>query len=152
MTKILPALQRSSYRIELPFPLSTNRLWRATGQSAHSTKDIVMRRKTGQTAFYGAIRVHLSPEYTKWKREADALYLTQKQALRPQTLGVYDIHCVFSSAHRRANQDGDNLTKCVNDWLQRAEIIHDDCLCERGSWEWGETPNGCWVFVDGYPA
>jgi Holliday junction resolvase RusA-like endonuclease len=136
-----------TYEIELPFPLSTNRLWRSTGASCRSTKETIMRRSGGQSAFYGAIRVHLSPAYTKWKREADALYLTQKQALRPQMLGVYEIHLMFSSAHRRANQDGDNLTKCVNDWLQRVEIIKDDCLCERGFWEWGMTPSGCGCLV-----
>jgi Holliday junction resolvase RusA-like endonuclease len=138
MTTLLT--MRAQYEIELPFPLSTNRLWRASGRTPTSH---------GGQPYFRAIRVHLSPEYTRWKREADALYMTQKQALRLQTLGVYGIHCVFSADHRRKNQDGDNLTKCVNDWLQRVEIIKDDCLCERGSWEWGAAPTGCIVRLDG---
>jgi hypothetical protein len=137
------------YQIDLPFPISTNRLWRASGRSCAGSADRVMRQSRGQIAFYGGIRVRLSEAYTAWKREADALYLTQKQRLAAKTLGKYTIHCVFSSAHRRPNQDGDNLTKCVNDWLQRVEIIHDDCLCEAGSWEWGPGPTGCTVFLNG---
>jgi Holliday junction resolvase RusA-like endonuclease len=137
------------YQIDLPFPISTNRLWRASGRSCQGTSDIVMRQAKGQVAFYGGIRVHLSKAYTAWKREADALYMTQKQRLGAKTLGKYTIHCVFSSALRRPNQDGDNLTKCVNDWLQRVEIIHNDCLCEAGSWEWGLAPFGCIALLNG---
>ncbi len=119
-----------SYLINLPFPVSTNRLWRI-GSQRHGKY------------------VHISPTYHKWKQAADALYLTQKRRLGVVKLGKFSIDIVLAADIRRASQDGDNFIKCVLDWLQRVEIVHDDCLCESGSWAWGIASEGCSVVVWG---
>src|ERR1700680_2852192 len=123
--------------IHLPFPISTNRIWRYTGQGAH-------RHGRGRHCY-------TSPEYSRWKKAADALYLTQKRDLPRIKFGKYSIHIILSSLIRRKTQDGDNLMKCVNDWLQRVEIIENDCLCEEWSGTWGDAPHGCRVIVTGEP-
>lgn len=131
-----------SYSIDLPFPVSANRLWRSASTAVHT------RRGT----YLSLPRVHVSPQYKSWIKEADALYLIQKRKLGPiRTLGRYTLACTFSRDKRSPIQDGDNLCKCVHDWLQRIELIHNDCLCEGGSWAWGDAQAGCLVLVEGYP-
>jgi Holliday junction resolvase RusA-like endonuclease len=125
------------YTIDLPFPMSTNRIWRFVGNPAMQDH----QRKY----------VRISPEYHKWKKAADALYMTQKHRLSIVKLGKFNVSIVLSSDMRRSNQDGDNFIKCVMDWLQRVEIIHNDCLCEWGQWQWGEAPTGCRVRLFGEP-
>jgi Holliday junction resolvase RusA-like endonuclease len=125
------------YTIDLPFPMSTNRIWRFVGNPAMQDH----QRKY----------VRISPEYHKWKKAADALYMTQKRRLSIVKLGKFSVSIVLSSDMRRSNQDGDNFIKCVMDWLQRVEIIHNDCLCEWGQWQWGEAPTGCRVRLFGDP-
>ena len=125
------------YAIDLPFPMSTNRIWRFVGNPAMQDH----QRKY----------VRISPEYHKWKIAADALYLTQKQQLGVVKLGKFFIEISLSADMRRANQDGDNYIKCVMDWLQRVEIIHNDCLCSHGLWGWGTAPTGCRVQLWGEP-
>ncbi len=134
MTRIF-GTNEHSYLINLPFPVSANRLWR------------VGRRPPGSHGKY----VHISPTYHKWKQAADALYLTQKIRLNIVKLGKFSIDIVLSADMRRASQDGDNFIKCVLDWLQRVEIVDNDCLCESGSWTWGPAPEGCEIVVWGKP-
>lgn len=114
-----------SYTINLPFPVSTNRIWRQ-----------------------GKGRTYLSPEYEAWIKQADALYLTQTRKLHVVTLGRYHADLVFDEKQRGA-KDADNLIKCVNDWLQRVDIVHNDKMCYGGKWSWGEAPSGCIVIVTG---
>lgn len=134
-----PATIVITYRIELPFPVSANRLWRIA--------DSRRRKVLGWTI----PRMHLSPEYVSWIKEADGLYLSQKREIGPlRTLGLYALQCVFSRAKRSPIADGDNLCKCVHDYLERIAIIKNDCLCEGGSWVWGDAPSGCRVTVEGY--
>ena len=120
--------QIRQYRIELPFPVSNNNLW------------LRGRRIAG--------RWPLSRPYRDWIDEANGMWLQQKLSVRPVTLGVYRSHMIFSSDCRRANQDGENLIKCVSDYLQRIEIIENDCLAVAGSWQWGNV-DGCVVEVEG---
>lgn len=131
-----------TYCIDLPFPISANRLWRSASTVVHTRRGTML----------GAPRVHLSRQYQLWIKEADALYLSQKPRLQPLvTLGAYTLACRFSSEKRSARMDGDNLMKCVHDWLQRVEIIKNDCLCEGAKWDWGPAPHGCWAIVVGRP-
>lgn len=131
-----------TYCLELPFPVSANRLWRSAGAVTHTHHGSILSRP----------RVYISPMYRSWITEADALYLTQKRKMGPvQMLGPYTIECVFSRDKRSPLADGDNLTKCIHDWLQRVQIIKNDRLCEGGYWAWGEASAGTTVVVHGYP-
>lgn len=108
--------------IDLPFPPSVNRLWRNCSSD-------------------GAPRVYLSPKYQKWKREADALMVTQK---RPEQIkGLFEAKIVVSAPSRGSRGDLDNRIKAVFDWAQRSSIIKDDKNCERLTIEWGDTDHGC---------
>ena len=129
------------YQIILPFPISANRIWRYTGNRA------LWRGGRGTGAKY----VTIAPVYAKWIKEADALWLTQKQAVRPVKLGRYAFEVVLCAHMRRSNQDGDNLMKCVNDWLQRVEIIHNDCLCDAWGGSWAVIAEECVLTVTGEP-
>jgi Holliday junction resolvase RusA-like endonuclease len=130
-----------TYQIILPFPISANRIWRYTGNRA------LWRGGRGTGAKY----VTIAPVYAKWIKEADALWLTQKQKVRPVKLGRYAVWVQLSFPMRRDNQDGDNLMKCVNDWLQRVGIIHNDCLCDSWGGRWALIEEECVVIVTGEP-
>ena len=122
--------------IDLPFPVSTNRVWRYRGLTWTGRP----KRKL----------VILSKEYTDWKQEADALFLMQKSRLMPlPCFHSFMVYITFSIKLRKSNQDGDNLIKCVLDWLQRVDLIENDCFCDGGSWLWGEAPEGCRVELFG---
>ena len=139
----MPATVRLS--IELPFPVSANRLWRQAAPVVHSRRG----------SFLGRTRVYLSPQYDAWLHEADGVWLAQKGkgGWRPlhDQIGHYTLELVFDATRRRRGQDGDNLCKCVHDWLQRVEIIKNDALCDGASWVWGEAPAGCLATLQGRP-
>jgi Holliday junction resolvase RusA-like endonuclease len=120
----------TSITIELPFPPSTNRLWRIV--------------RGGKVA--------LSPEYKMWKDQAERLFVTQKRGLlaagaKWPIIGPYRIDIVLDPGHR---SDTDNCIKAVNDWLQAVEIVKNDRYCVAGSWRRGQTPHGCRVSVKAY--
>jgi hypothetical protein len=123
-----------SYTINLPFPISVNRIWRYTGS--------LMGTARGTTG-----RVIRSAEYLEWIREADAMWLTQKQRIRPVMLGHHRVHMRLDACRRRA--DGHNLMKGVLDWLARVEIIHNDADTDVWSGEWSDAPPGCIVEITG---
>lgn len=123
-----PAPARISYRIDLPFPVSANRLW---------------RNSRG--------RIHLSAEYVEWKAAADGAWLRQKPPGRPVMLGSYELVVVLDRRCRQGGADGDNTLKCINDWLQRVELVRDDRYCERWSGSWGDAVAGCRIEVTGEP-
>jgi Holliday junction resolvase RusA-like endonuclease len=115
------------YELSLPFPISTNAIWRSGWRG----------------------RVRLSDDYKQWKAAADSHFYLQKRSLgRIVKLDHFRIQLIFDDRERR-NRDGDNLIKCVLDWLQRIEIVRNDCLCDGGSWEWGTAPAGCRVIIEG---
>ena len=132
-----PADGELRYLINLPFPVSTSRLWQLV-------------------IFPDDKYVHITHVQYNSNKQADALYMTQKWQLkawaeRPVKLGKFKIDITLSAALRRKSQDGDNFIKCVLDWLQRVEIIDNDCDCESGSWGWGLAPEGCCIVVWGKP-
>ena len=131
----------TTYQIILPFPISANRIWRYTGNRA--------LWRGGRAT--GAKYVTIAPVYAQWIKEADALWLTQKHVMRPIKLGRYTVDVSLGSHMRRSNQDGDNLMKCVNDWLQRVDIIHNDCLCDSWAGRWAPIAEECIVIVTGEP-
>lgn len=112
------------YVIDLPFPISANRLWRRSGT-----------------------RIYTSPAYKAWLIDADRTWLMYKKPGPPVTLEKYELDVVLDARRRHGNADGDNLLKCINDWLQRVEIIRDDKFCERWGGSWGIAPLGCIVEI-----
>lgn len=113
--------------LDLPRPISVNRIWRA-----HKA---------------GAGKVSLSPEYRKWKTHADQITqsLAQFRGLK-QVRGKFEAKIVV----QRCQGDLDNRAKGVLDWLQSRSVIADDKFCERLVLEWGDAasaPHGCRVYV-----
>jgi Holliday junction resolvase RusA-like endonuclease len=110
--------------IDLPYPPSVNRIWRAN--------------KAGPKA------VSISPEYRTWKKHADGLALSMAQFRGVKTIvGPFEAKIVL----KRQRGDLDNRSKGVLDWLQSRGVIADDKYCERLTMEWGEAPTGCRVTV-----
>jgi Holliday junction resolvase RusA-like endonuclease len=110
--------------IDLPTPISVNRIWRANRA--------------------GKKRVSISPEYASWMRNADNLALSTGQFRGLKTIvGKFEAHIVL----KRVRGDLDNRAKGVLDWLQSRSVIVDDKFCERLTLEWGEAPTGCRVTV-----
>lgn len=114
--------------IDLPFPPSTNKLWRKTPRG---------------------IGMMLSKEYLAWKKNADKRLMANRGlAGRKKITGPFTAHLTLRSSGRDIggiNQRGDldNKIKAVLDYAQRVELIADDKFCERLLVEWGEAPEGC---------
>lgn len=112
--------------LSLPYPVSTNRIWR------HSKG-----------------RTHSSPEYAKWRDEALGMYQEQKRELGTPVVGHFTYHIVLNEKKRHGNADGDNRTKCVLDFLEKVGLIENDKYADGGSWSWGplDETQGCFVQV-----
>lgn len=112
--------------LDLPPPISTNRLWRSS------------KTETSR------INVRKSGPYRAWLKRADAMLLEMGQ-LR----GVKPIAGRFIAllVVRKSNLDLDNNTKCVLDYLQSRNFILDDKLCQELTLRWGDAPTGCRVTV-----
>ncbi len=108
----------------LPFPPSSNRLWR-----------------------YDRGRLHLSAGYTKWLRQADDAAQDQELCDAP-SLGRYAIEVKLSERFI-GRGDADNRLKAVSDWCQRAHLIVDDRDCRRASIEWTNIAHECTVTLTG---
>ena len=108
----------------LPFPPSTNRLWRSVRG-----------------------RVVLDLHYKKWKTEAlQSLCLLQGAGKQP-VLGVYDLETYLSVRLKRG--DADNRLKAVHDIAKAARFIVDDHLCRKTSIEWADIEHDCLVRLTG---
>lgn len=107
--------------LDLPAPISVNRLWRA--------------------AKNGVIK---SDRYKFWTRKADHLLIELGQLK-----GVRSIPGRFTAliVCKRSLVDLDNNAKCVLDFLQSRNFIVDDKLCEELTLRWGDAPTGCRVTV-----
>lgn len=111
----------STVVLDLPAPISVNRIWRKT--------------KAG---------VIKSPAYQRWIETADEMLLELGQ-LR----GIKQIAGKFTATIvvRRSRLDLDNNSKCVLDFLQSRNFILNDNLCEELTLRWGDAPTGCRVTV-----
>jgi len=109
------------FMLDLPQPLSVNRLWR-------SSKSSIIK----------------SREYNSWVRAADGLLLEMRQARGISTImGRFSVDITV----KRSNLDLDNNAKCVLDYLQSRRFISDDKHCEMLTLRWGAAPTGCRVIV-----
>jgi len=111
--------------LDLPTPISVNRIWRKTKAGVIKSKD-----------------------YEKWIKHADAMLLELGQIK-----GVRSIQGRFSALIivKRSNLDLDNNAKSVLDFLQSRHFITNDRLCEELTLRWGEAPTGCRVTVRALP-
>lgn len=73
-----------------------------------------------------------SSEYTAWLHECTVLIRQQRI---PKVAGTYEllIRAVRPDKRRR---DIDNISKAVNDLLQCAGVVEDDCLCVKLTCMW----------------
>jgi Holliday junction resolvase RusA-like endonuclease len=110
--------------MDLPFPPSTNEIWRGTGK-----------------------RVVLSHTYRVWKAQADlGVVANGCWRHRVRMPAHFRATILLSSAERTARRDGDNRIKAVLDWAQTRELIVNDALCDGGNWDWvapADAPRGC---------
>jgi len=109
----------------LPFPPSTNRLWRSVRG-----------------------RVVLSPEYKNWKRAAtDQIQVVQNLGKSP-VLGVHQLELCLSTVFRNKG-DADNRLKSVLDVICACRLVVDDKFCARASVEWATINHDCLVKLTG---
>jgi crossover junction endodeoxyribonuclease RusA len=112
-----------SLTLSLPFPVSTNRLYRAVkGRSI------------------------LSVQYRRWKEEAGWLVAAQRQKPIPGPVQV----SVALRAPDKRRRDGDNFTKCVFDLLVAHKLIEDDAgsIVRKFNVEWVTEGDPCTVTVE----
>lgn len=107
--------------LDLPAPISVNRIWRKT--------------KSG---------VIKSPAYRTWVKRADEMLLQTGQFRGVRTIMGKFIALIVV---KRSNLDLDNNSKSVLDYLQSRRFIIDDKLCEELTLRWGHAPSGCRVTV-----
>lgn len=119
--------------LNLPFPPSTNRLWRSG-------------RRNGKTIVYA------SAAYKLWITQADMLFLQQKRSLNKMLWGPFKmtLHLVRPSINARI--DIDNHLKAVLDYAVKRSLIEDDRYLEYGEFGWATkelAPHGCRLILTG---
>lgn len=105
----------------LPYPPSTNRLWRR--------------------ARVGMIK---SAEYVAWLLEAGAEARRQQAG---KIMGTYKLSITAARPDKR-KRDLDNIIKPVSDLLKSIGTIEDDCLCEMITARWVTTGDGVAVRLE----
>lgn len=113
--------------IDLPFPVSTNRLWKwARGKKPYK-----------------------SAEYRRWLSNADQQVLVSKILRGFQTICCpFEADILLSSDFRTG--DPDNRIKAVLDFLQSRSVILDDKLAQKVTVEWvlpNHAPVGCRAII-----
>src|ERR1700719_229155 len=109
----------------LPFPPSTNRLWRSVRG-----------------------RVILSRHYKDWKKSAsDAIIVLQNLGKSP-VLGTHELSLKLKS-NRIKIGDADNRIKAVLDIAAECHLIVNDKQCRRSSVEWATIEHECLVRLTG---
>jgi Holliday junction resolvase RusA-like endonuclease len=109
--------------MDIPFPPSTNKLWRISGR-----------------------RNHLSAEYQAWRKQADmAVIANGTWRNRVAMPAHFTALILLSTEHRTARTDGDNRIKACLDWAQRIGLITNDAKCDEVTARWvptHEAPHG----------
>lgn len=109
---------------DLPMPPSANRIWRFS-------------RRNGKS--------YRAAEYTKWIKEADAVFMAQRAGKGWPTIeGGYRMTVVFDRKAARGG-DIDNRVKALGDFAQRAGVVANDRNCVGYAVDWGEAPLGARV-------
>lgn len=120
---ILDPYEPVELTIDLPFPVSTNRIWGS-----------------------GRGRVFRSKAYRQWLTHADQQMLVGK-FLRGHSHTIstpFEAQILLSSDYRTG--DADNRIKCVLDYAQSRKLISNDNLAQKVTVEWvlpNHAPVGC---------
>lgn len=113
--------------LDLPFPTSTNAIWR--------------------NRLKGAYR---SPEYIRWLGLAGQHWLTQRARKAVKRVsGEYALVVILCPPNKR-QRDLDNSLKSLSDFLVGSNIVDSDHLCVKLYVRWGtseEAPLGCRVTI-----
>lgn len=104
----LPPRELASIVVDLPFPVSVNKLYAFNNGNRNS--------------------VRLSAEHIRWKKEADAMAMQQKVCRNKCIEGPFRAELLYQ-AGRRA--DCDNLIKVCLDAAQRWNLIANDKYCRE---------------------
>lgn len=117
-----PTDQWGDTHLSLPFPISTNRLYRAVGR-----------------------RSILSEEYRAWKAEAAQALMLQRA---PRIEGPVRIKVSLKAPSKRA-MDGDNRLKSLFDALKDYGVIEDDSnkIIRGFSVDWSDIGDPCMVTI-----
>ena len=110
-------------RLEIPFPVSMNRLWRAA--------------KGG--------KVYRSSEYTSWKQEASWAIVAQYRGRK--LLGPFKLTMLVVPPDKR-HRDLDNLFKASLDALASAGVIENDRFCRWIEARWVEDGAPCTLILE----
>lgn len=110
-------------KIEIPFPPSMNRLWRAT--------------KGGS--------IYRSPEYVKWKEGARWAIAAQCRSARIN--GPFKLTMLVVPPDKR-HRDLDNLLKASLDALAGAGVIANDRYCQWIEARWVEDGAPCTIILE----
>lgn len=123
---ILPPYKPVEIAVDLPPPISVNRIWR-----------------------HGKGRVYRSAEYKKWIILADQQVLAGKFLRGHHTIdGPFEAHILLSS--ERGRIDCDNSAKILLDWAQSRSLISNDKFARRVTIEWvtaSKAPVGCRLII-----
>ena len=106
----------------LPFPPSTNRLWRSVRG-----------------------RVVIDVKYKKWKADAATSICLNNRHF--PVFGAYELHVKLSVKFNRG--DADNRLKAIHDIAKEVRMIVDDKFCQRTSIEWATIDHDCLVKLTG---
>jgi crossover junction endodeoxyribonuclease RusA len=110
----------------LPFPPSTNRLWRSVNG-----------------------RVILDADYKNWRKRAIESIQVSQNIRNGPVLGVHQFELKLSACVGRCG-DADNRIKAVLDLAKETMLIVDDKLCRRASVEWcSDIDHDCLVRLTG---
>jgi crossover junction endodeoxyribonuclease RusA len=112
-------VRMSEIAILLPFPPSTNSIWRNFGGRTIKSE----RYRVWQVAAAGDVRRQGSPKIA----------------------GPYEIDITLERKDRRRRDLG-NFEKSVSDLLVSCGVVEDDCLAQRVTLSWGAV-DGCKVIV-----
>lgn len=116
------------YVLDLPFPCSTNAMYRHIARG-----------------------VSRSDKYWEFINDADAALLMQKQKQglqKPPLLSKCWINIVLNEDQEN-RRDPDNVVKTLFDWLKRCKIVKDDkgIHIRKFTVEWGKVLSGCRVTI-----
>lgn len=117
--------------INLPYPPSTNRIWRASGGP-------------------GGRKVYVAPEYATWKQQADVMLMARRGWMMHRITGAFEVDIALCPPKGKQRGDLDNRIKAILDFLQRSTIISNDKHCERITAYWAHpstAPEGCRAIV-----
>jgi len=121
---IMKSATRKSVTLWLPFPISTNQIWRKNKRS-----------------------VYKSDEYKAWLQDADTAFIQQKRSLPKDPIEGKFAASIVLSIERFGTQDCDN-SKCLLDAMQRFNLVTNDKNCFSYTITWGEVEgDGCTISV-----